>query len=260
MGSIDGTRMDIFFAPIVGSPQAAQQFEASLANTIRSASPNIDAFDALERGLSNRTRDLAGADTYPDPEDFDPWQAERIIKNGALAGRLVVGGLQTVGEIYADHVAKTGTSQRLEVVQRNVGRVLEHLRFATNAGRGIAIRNTFGLMHAVEPGGTEVELLIQQAVSEIMPDYMPAEFTWPTVSRDSFTAQSDGAHQLHIEPKLTLVQGGGRCPAVFARVEGLRPGHRRSALKTYMNVISGVVISEIYAQRFPIQGLRTLAA
>jgi hypothetical protein len=234
-----------FFDPLVGTPEAADQFKASLARAVEGHFPDYlpaDPYDRLERGLVaevDRFTERQGGFSIAELRYWD--DMGRKIKLGGVY--LTVAALRAAGTHYRD----------LAVVPQDHERVEQSVRTATGYVLGLAMRNQDTALMNISAARRGMNPR-DQSRRKLFAEWAGEEYITPGIDlTEVFTSTTDQNGQLTLSVRYRPLGAatGERCPATYARTE-TADGRTEASMWRYLQTIGGVTMSEIYPAQFPI--------
>ncbi len=239
------TDLDIFFNPLVGTPEASAAFKSTLIGFVADESiPQHDPHNRLILGVDSEiARAVANRHQPPNgPHTHDTLRWHRINHNAHVGAMLTLATVKAIGEVYQKHA--TVPQGKKQVNAQTLG-ILKHMQAAPFNDEGRSAVNFSSLRHGLHPHNPLTAILALAAARKAR------HFENVKVSRRSFVASADTAGQLSLAPKHPLLRNPDRgCPAAFSKVE--RGNRHKNALPLFMQAIGEVAIEHVFPRQFEI--------
>lgn len=229
------------FEKQVGSEAAREDFRATLSGAAKMArntgvNPYNFILEMMEMDMGVEIALLKIEDPTVD--------RGRLVENASLGRFAQLQTLQTIGAIYTK---RPDLTHYRSTVERSVDAATRHVFEIAFAGsRAAGFVNLESMAAGTDPSSIDSKLMtVRKMASRGNNDF-------GSVSEDFFTAVVNPEGQLDVRPRYDVYKSdeGMLCPATGARVDV--DNTSRSALFTSMQILSGVVVADVYPGIFPV--------
>lgn len=224
---------------LVGSPDAVQQLERTIASHVQARSKRgSKPYESMRSGfadaLSNSSRNFP---IYGDQK--------KLLRTGMVGIGFYISGLELIEGVY---VAEARAPQKRASVDRNVKRVLGHITGFAFIDNDTAAINRAAMIKGVDPNSRQAKIT-HALKSRGMPGFVRVG-----LASNSLEVSSDESGQLSMDlryPRLNAPDDNeARCPMSDHKVSHNDLNY--PVLKLISNTLGNVAIDEIYPRSFEI--------